>query len=213
MKINTLFTGLLMFLAIFLSASASAVPVTMALETLAADQDDAFHEGGYNVVAPGAHMHATFNTINFTNAAQLAADTSGMILSKDDAGQFDLISLDTFNVLGLDVTTGSFAIQIDGIVGGAVQVSKQLLSGTTGLINFLSESALWSGLDEVRFWYESQPTGFGSFSAFAGDDFKFDNIVVEATVSAVPVPAAVWLFFSALGGLGIMRRKQQAIAV
>lgn len=211
MKTKTLFTGILMFFSIFLSTSASAVPVTMTLETLLADQDEAFHEGGFNVVAPGAHLHATFNLSNFTNAAQMAADTSGMVISKDDAGLFDMISIDAFNVIGADLNPAlgkSFAIQFDGLLGGAVQVSKQLTSNTTGIINFLSESILWGGLDKVQVWYASQPTGFGSFSTFTGDDFKFDNIVVEASVSAVPLPAAVWLFFSALGGLGVMRRKQ-----
>ena len=34
------------------------------------------------------------------------------------------------------------------------------------------------------------------------------NLMPGATVSAVPIPAAVWLFGSALAGLGWLRRKQ-----
>ncbi|MCF6250517.1 MAG: hypothetical protein L3J75_04490 [Methylococcaceae bacterium] len=209
MKIKSLYSALLMFSAVFLSTSVSAVPVTMTLENLLADQSTPYTEFGYTLEAPGSHMHNTFNLINFTNAAQLAADTTGMKLTKAGGGLFDLISLDAVNVLGLDATTGSFAIQIDGFAGGILKTSKQLLTGTSGVIDFLSGDALWGGVDEVRFWFESQPTGFGSFSTFAGDDFKFDNVLVQP--SAVPLPAAVWLFFSAITGLGFMR-KQQSVA-
>ena len=202
-------TGLLMFFVAFLSMSAFAVEMT--LENLSADQDDPYSELGYSIVAPNAHLHGTFNTSNFTNAAQQAADTSGVRFTKNDAGKFDFISLEAVNVLGLDATSGSFALQIDGIVNGATKVSKQLTTGTSGLVNFLSENELWTGLDEVQFWFESQPTGFGSFSTFSGDDFKFDNINVEATTSVVPVPAAVWFFVSGLAGLGYLRKKQPVV--
>jgi hypothetical protein len=42
-------------------------------------------------------------------------------------------------------------------------------------------------------------------------DFSIDNVSISADVSAVPVPAAVWLFGSGLVGLiGIARRKKAA---
>jgi hypothetical protein len=34
-----------------------------------------------------------------------------------------------------------------------------------------------------------------------------DNIVTDVVAAAVPIPAAVWLFGSALTGLGWFRRK------
>lgn len=40
----------------------------------------------------------------------------------------------------------------------------------------------------------------------AANAAMFDNV----TVNAVPVPAAVWLMMSALGGLGVIRRKRAA---
>lgn len=208
-----IFTGILMCFAVLLSTSASAVPVTMALETLGADQDTPFVENGFVIQAPGEHLHATFN-LGFglpgvgTNAAQMAADTTGTRLNQVGGGLFDLLSLEASNVIGHDaIGQGSFAVQIDGLLGGVVQASMQLSSGTVAVIDFVSAGG-WLSLDEVQFWYSSQGA-FGNFSSFTGDDFKFDNIVVEAaTVSNVPVPAAVWLFFSALGGLGVMRRKQ-----
>ena len=46
-------------------------------------------------------------------------------------------------------------------------------------------------------------TGFGSFEDRSPGLIRY---VVSGTVSAVPVPAAVWLFASALVGLGWLRR-------
>lgn len=212
MKIKALFLGLLISVGLFISASASAVPVTMALETLSADQDTPFIENGFLIEAPGEHLHATFNNQlslpgAFTNAAQMAADTTGTRLARVGGGLFDLISLEAINVLGSDALPGGsgFAVQIDGLVSGVVQTSMQISSGTIAVLDFVSAGG-WTGLDEVQFWYKSQGA-FGNFSSFTGDDFKFDNIVVEASVSQVPVPAAVWLFVSALTGLSVMRRK------
>lgn len=38
-----------------------------------------------------------------------------------------------------------------------------------------------------------------------------DEVLVETDVAAVPVPAAVWLFGSALMGLAGMRRKKALV--
>ncbi|MDH3978056.1 MAG: VPLPA-CTERM sorting domain-containing protein [Gammaproteobacteria bacterium] len=46
--------------------------------------------------------------------------------------------------------------------------------------------------------------------ATTDESWGIDNLLITQTVSAVPVPAAIWLFGSALLGLGRMRRKQAA---
>jgi hypothetical protein len=78
------------------------------------------------------------------------------------------------------------------------------ISGTRagGGLTFLSGVAVgtgdWLNLESVTF--RAEGNGFGP----GGGAIQLDNIAV----SAVPVPAAVWLFGSALAGLGWLRRKQ-----
>jgi len=58
----------------------------------------------------------------------------------------------------------------------------------------------WLGVDQIRFTAGVNTFGLG-----------IDNVNVN--VSAVPVPAAVWLFGSGLAGLiGASRKKKQALA-
>jgi hypothetical protein len=66
----------------------------------------------------------------------------------------------------------------------------------TGFLETLSMGPGWEGLKSVSF--EVDTSNNYSFNVP-----YFDNIVVNE----VPVPAAVWLFGSALVGLGWMRRK------
>jgi hypothetical protein len=73
--------------------------------------------------------------------------------------------------------------------GGSMQMELPLVSGSLTTLN-----VGWSGLTSVVI---DNPTG-----GYVG---VIDNIVVT---SAVPIPATVWLFGSALAGLGWLRRKQ-----
>jgi hypothetical protein len=54
--------------------------------------------------------------------------------------------------------------------------------------------------------YQVSGYEFEGTTVWGGQTFIRD--IVSGTVTAVPIPAAVWLFGSALAGLGWMRRKQ-----
>jgi len=82
------------------------------------------------------------------------------------------------------------------------------LSNTADFLN-LQANGYWSGsvLDSSNAWANF----FGGGGQFSGIDsnLKFAWAVRSGDVSAVPVPAAVWLFGSGLIGLlGLARRKQ-----
>lgn len=217
MKIKILLPGLLATSVFLLSASVSATPVSvMKMESVLTDQVGVYYESGYGLEAPSEHIHAVLDDEEYDIATQMANDTKGMRLFKADSGKFDMLSLFALEVKGADkrpTNPLAFALQVDGVAGGVVQVSKQLFTGDLGVINFLSEDAGWTGLDEVQFWYSSSQ-GYGNKGSWVGDNFEFDDltaqasVIVEPPVGTVPVPAAVWLFFSALAGLGVVRKKQ-----
>jgi hypothetical protein len=86
-------------------------------------------------------------------------------------------------------TTRSGNVTITGEYSGGGTIVENVLFGP-GFDSY-SFSAAWSGLSSI------------TFQADAGI-IALDNL----EVTAVPIPAAVWLFGSALAGLGWMRRKQ-----
>ena len=61
-----------------------------------------------------------------------------------------------------------------------------------------------AGLENVAF------SGSMSLSAYDGTIGGDESFINVASMSVVPVPAAVWLFASALGGLGFLRRTVRA---
>ena len=109
---------------------------------------------------------------------------------------------DTTQVLFRKADNGAFSLESLEVVFGD-RVFGQTTSGETiysesfsfGFREVFVGDASWSSMEWVAVSY-TDPDGF--FGA------SIDNV----WVSAVPVPAAVWLFGSALAGLGWMRRKQ-----
>lgn len=108
-----------------------------------------------------------------------------------DTGQtFSLHSLDMLNTLPV---TEDGPITITGFFAGGSQV-QTVLNVDANYNTFFFDST-WVDLVEVTLG----ATVGGGFNGVA-----VDNIVV----TAVPIPAAAWLFGSALAGLGWIRRKQ-----
>ena len=109
-------------------------------------------------------------------------------LQSQTGAAFSLESVDLF----LPAVSVPADFQITGYYAGGGTIAVDLTLDQN-VLSYEFDPA-WSNLDQVVF-------GTASGSLFF---HGVDNI----TVSAVPVPAAAWLFGSALAGLGWIRRKQ-----
>ena len=153
---------------------------------------------------PGAGAPLTIDGYTFSDDGP----TSNSVIEESGNNSFgvnDFWTCQAFscgmNVIGLDKQDGNnFALHSVGIEisdGGSLSVYGHMAGG--GLASGLIGSSDWLNLTDVTFFAEftCDPCG-GQYN-----QLTVDNI----SVSAVPVPAAVWLFGSALAGLGWLRRK------
>ena len=143
---------------------------------------------------------------NGTTVAGLVGSLSGgqFTLSRVDAGDFSLQSIDLAEVFESSDSAYEFnatQVIVTGQTTGNTTVQRtlsldMLRDGQGGVDDFqtFSFDGSWGSLTSVQF-ATLEPNAY----------LSFDNIVTGAAV--VPVPAAVWLFGSALAGLGWMRRR------
>lgn len=114
-------------------------------------------------------------------------ETSTLSLANDGGLRFDLLSLDAsslYNLSGVLTLTGTKAY------GGTVQ---QVLN-----LNDAISTYNISGMDKIV----ALDISFDGATYFA--PYDLDNI----SMNVVPVPAAVWLFASALGFTGLWRKRR-----
>jgi hypothetical protein len=219
----------LLFTLVLFAASAVAHATTMTFEGVVADSDTVYDvlpyaESGYELVenfdrcpyiqAPGTGLYEDCLTPSESTAfigaigpepisGSGTANTNGSAVfgfatgdygpelwvefSRTDGESFSLNSMD-FGAL--DSGSGSFGVYgYSGEYLDGADVSTTLAFGSDW--SAYSFGVEWKNLDYVLINYY-------------GDNLAIDNI----SASVVPVPAAVWLFGSALAGLGWMRRKQ-----
>lgn len=141
----------------------------------------------------GFDFSTTFGAIADSGGNQvLVANSAGQLFSPGPEIRFARSDTQAFSLLGMDVTCNACTIR--GVINGGGFLD-------TSNVNDLG-SGDWLNLSRV---FVFEPGGEqGLFLSVA-----VDNIVVGAPV---PVPAAVWLFGSALAGLVFRRRARQAVA-
>jgi hypothetical protein len=123
----------------------------------------------------------------------------------------------SFNVLSIDVTdifNQDWASYSDPIYGGFYYPTQP---GTISLWADLESGGTLSTtfqVDEVQGWQTINLNWTGVTAFYFRNDgsnsnssFQADNIVVNV----VPIPAAVWMFGSAIAALGLYRRKKVAL--
>ncbi len=150
----------------------------------------------YGSVDDSWNGNGSNNLLSWTNGGL----QSGFILT--DNNPINTFSVTSFD-FGNGYTSGDMpvtSLEVIGTLLGGTQVSETFVSGWTsnGLSQITLES-VFTNLTSLQF------IAFG-----ANNRATFDNIIVVNQPSAVPVPAAVWLFASGLLGLGALRKKAQA---
>jgi hypothetical protein len=96
-------------------------------------------------------------------------------------------------------TSSSSGFSGDSIGGYAWESTRITLKDTDGLV--FGDTSLQTALPNLS-EFEA------SFATMFFDGASADATITAMNVSAVPLPAAVWLFGSALLGLGAMKRKK-----
>ncbi len=134
----------------------------------------------------------------------------------------NFVELDSHNAID---TNSVIAQTISGLTAGGTYEVSYWYSPRIGQPDTTNGiKALWNGTQQYAFtgeggstnnWYNLtflvtalSGTNTLSFGAFGTDDSLGGNID-NVSLSAVPLPAAAWLFGSALLGFGVLRRKQQ----
>jgi len=198
---NHLFAKLLVAITGFLSLSAQAAPVTIDFSGLNefATIGNSFQEpngysftntsGGFVCVGTGCGPGGEVLRL-------LSAPAISMVRS--DGALFDLLSMDAF-LSNDSESCGAGACYGDSVTISAWDQNDNLIAQR--LVNRSEPTTVvfdtsWIGI--ARLTYNAQDCLAGACEG------AIDNI----QVNVVPIPAAVWLFGSALAGLGWIKRKQ-----
>lgn len=109
----------------------------------------------------------------------------------------------TFDMYASNGTAGETGIKVESWAGGAFIGGSDVqtdIDGTTDWANYSGSYTLAAGADAFKVVLVGTNTG-----GITG----FDNLMIDnLNASAVPVPAAAWLFGSALAGLVAVRRNK-----
>jgi len=171
-------------LGLLLSGATQAATVTIDFEEFAEGfYDHPLSSQGYSFTS-GDDLFVWLQT--FTDRALFHGPTATMTVANEAAVPFALHSFDYRTGLA-----GLSSVTITGFYAAGGTISTTLDADET-FDTYLFDAA-WAGLDSFVIGATSTGTPAG-----------IDNLVV----SAIPVPAAVWLFGSALAGLGWLRRRQ-----
>jgi hypothetical protein len=139
------------------------------------------------------------NADQFTGSTAMFNNTVGgiTILEQDGGGAFSVESIDLAELLGPSVAHVVFTGTLDGGLGTVAQ--SFTLDGIAFGAETFDFSLAFAGLVQLE-WAQAFPF------------HQFDNIVLTGSpMPAVPVPAAFWLFGTALiGFIGISRRRKVA---
>jgi hypothetical protein len=120
--------------------------------------------------------------VNSDTHYTIDVNTDSIYISHIDPGWNELNGYHAFTVFDLDDSTG---------------LNLSAINVETNITNWSSDRLIFN---DDQLWIQLAGDGLRSL----GDGY----IDLSLTFATVPIPAAVWLFGSALAGLGWLRRKQ-----
>jgi hypothetical protein len=174
-----------------------------------------FHVGGKNITVEG--MTATFGDTNDSTAQYLeigvyeSVGTHGIDLEPGALfGTFDTSAIFSSNSrFSIDLTAhSSFELQANTdylLIWNAQHGAPYLGTKRRGLPDQMINDGV-AGFFTGEIMYSTSAGSSGSW--YSTNQFGFDYASINGSVSAVPVPAAVWLFGSGLLGLiGVATKK------
>jgi len=152
--------------------------------------------GSTTLVTP----EATFNSFDgnfFVGAAGI--DSEICALSSTGNCEADFEAIFSSDVNNVSLVTSGFNVG-DTVEISAFDSSANFLGSVVQAANGLVDLSAFA--DIRRLFFDDSSTGAG---------FAYDSITFDSTVSPVPVPAAAWLFGSAVLGFFGMRRKSAKV--
>ncbi len=163
--------------------------------------------GALMMVAPASEAALVGYTFSGVADSGSLLDTSYTgSFSYDDAGlinsDYEYIDLSSFAF-----TFGSAAYTLADADITANLPSADFLDGEFLGVSYMVSSSLDPTFSLISA-SEYGDVAYFSYTAISGDS-GFGSLSYVADVSAVPVPAAVWLFTSALAGFGVITRRKR----
>ena len=182
---------------LFCSSIIHAANVTLEFETNQIQGLDGYSENGFEF-----SLEAGFGVVGYPgNNAFLGTESPGVstfVFASIDSQPFDLISFDAANWQNY-----FFEAEMVGNYASGGQI-QTIIGIDGGFDSFVFDQNEWGV--EIEDWVGLSSLSITVDNTAYPSQLMIDNIVINA----VPIPAAAWLFGSALAGLGWLRRKQAA---
>lgn len=152
-----------------------------------------FDDSAANMRGPGLVLdEAAIITVTFlgkeAGAQNYAFSLGGEVANTDVIGASYSVAVDA----------GTLDFSFKSLFGGGTLASNDGTFIGTAAMGF---SKLYNGGTKVYAFFDDSG---------AADDRDFDDMVVEITISQVPVPAAGFLLIAGLGGLAALKRRKKA---
>ena len=175
------------FLLLLINAAHAAHTTVSIIENQTVD----FQDFALNIDANNHQLgSASFLTITFQGSINSSAleNTSNIIIDGNDYGTFNNTSSEVYNVVAW--TDNSYLMSVDFFIN------------SQSTANYLSDGRVNVDIDFNEFSYTDNNGASWANSPYATANFTYNQS------SVVPIPAAAWLFGSAILALAVIRRNQ-----